>query len=504
MSQFDLASFLEFARSIGTDVQEVEVKEGVGGLPKSTVETISAFANGSGGTIVCGISEREGFVPAKGFSAKAVADALGQRCSDAMEPPVRPDITFEPYDGATVVVAQIPETLPYLKPCYVKARGPYDGSFIRASDGDRRLSRYEVDRIMEERRQPRYDEELLPDASLADLSDPLVRGLLEKERASSPFVFGSLSDDEALLSLKVVRHDKDGELRPTLAGIMALGKHPQHFFPRCSVSFAVVPGISKEQIAADGLRFYDSKTIIGPIPVMVSETMQALRSNTRTASYVQGAGRHEIPDYPEVAVREAVANALMHRDYSPEGRGSQVQVTLYEDRLEVSNPGGLYGSVTIDRLGELDMSSCRNQLLSRLLESTPFAPGYPERGYVVENKGTGYFQIVGSLRAAGMAPPEPQDNLSSFYLTIRGRADSARQTLESDMSQPDRLTETDAAVLEALQDGSNWHARELADELGISGVTASRSLRRLVEAKKVDRLPRDGTGIAYRLRDDNA
>ena len=486
---FVLASFISYARMVGTDLQNVEVKEASSNLPKSMAETVSAFANGSGGTIVLGISERSGFKPVEGFSAKRMADALAQCCSDSLEPPVRAEIAPVPFEGATVVVASIPEIEPYLKPCYVKARTPYGGSFIRTNDGDRQLTRYEVDRILEERRQPTYDEEIVGEATLDDLNAPLVARLLERERASSPFVFGSLDDESALLSLKVLRRDGMGTPKPTLAAIMALGNHPQHFYPRCNLTFAAIPGVSKAALAANEARFLDSRTIIGPIPVMVAEAMRTVKANLRTLSYVRGAGRVDVPELPEAAVREAIANALMHRDYSPEGRGSQVQLNLYEDRLEVTNPGGLFGAVTVDRLGELDISSSRNQLLSRILESTGFPAGYPEEGYVVENKGTGYFQMQRSMREAGKMDPVPRDNLSSFYLTLY-RADVAEP--------PVGLGKTDEAVLSALKTG-RLNSLTIAERTGKSYPTVARSLKRLVEAGLVRRLPRDGQGVRYEL-----
>ena len=95
---------------------------------------------------------------------------------------------------------------------------------------------------------------------------------------------------------------------------------------------------------------------------MIAEAVSAVAKNMRTGSFFEGAFREDVPDYPQEAVREAVANALMHRDYSPEAWGSQVQVNLYADRLEILNPGGLYGSVTVDTLGTLGLSSSRKRV----------------------------------------------------------------------------------------------------------------------------------------------
>lgn len=107
----------------------------------------------------------------------------------------------------------------------------------------------------------------------------------------------------------------------------------------------------------------------------------------------------EIPEYPIAAVREAIVNALQHRDYSPAGRGTHVQVNLYFDRLEVLSPGGLYGAATAESLGKEGVQSTRNEILSRLLSYTPF-----KGGCVVQNKGNGFFAIRASLADLQMPP----------------------------------------------------------------------------------------------------
>ncbi len=123
-----------------------------------------------------------------------------------------------------------------------------------------------------------------------------------------------------------------------------------------------------------GERFVDNVVAEGPIPVMVRDALLAVRKNMTRRSVVRGAGRADIWQYPEAALREAIVNALVHRDLSPAARGTQVQVEMYPDRLTVRNPGGLFGPVTEERLGEEGVSSARNASLLRLLEDVPW-PG---------------------------------------------------------------------------------------------------------------------------------
>lgn len=95
---------------------------------------------------------------------------------------MRADIEIEEFEDALVAVARIPEIAPYSKPCYVKTRGLYEGSFVRTGEGDRKLSRYEVDRLAEDRAQPRFDAQLVEGASVDDLDAELVAGFRFRAR----------------------------------------------------------------------------------------------------------------------------------------------------------------------------------------------------------------------------------------------------------------------------------------------------------------------------------
>ena len=459
-------------RKVGSDTQAWEVKEAVLDLPKSLSETISAFANLHGGMIILGLSERNGFTPAEGFDAEATYSKM-QIAGDELTPVVRMEIEKVAFENAFLVVARVPETARHLKPCFITARGRYEGSFVRTGDGDRHLTPYEVDRLLEFGRQPRFDAQAVPESSMEELNPEILQGILSRVRRQSPRVFGSLSDETVLIQLGAV-------LRPTLAGLLTAGIFPQRLFPRLEVVFTVFPGTTKTADPKTGLRYIDSKELIGPIPDILSEALELVERHMSRAAVIREDCLHrEIPEYPIAAVREAIVNALQHRDYSPAGRSTHVQVNLYADRLEVLSPGGLYGAATAESLGKEGVQSTRNEILSRLLSYTPF-----EGGCVVRNKGNGFFAIRASLADLQMPPPKVENALTFFRVTFE-----KRRFVEPG-GKPARWENPTVGILSALAREPNLSVAELVALSGLSRATVSKYVRDLVVSGKIVPLER--------------
>ena len=476
-------------RVFGTDTRTCEIKSASRGLPQSTGDTLSAFANGAGGIVVLGVSEKDGFVPVSDFDAKAMQDAVSTLCDDGMEPPLRPDVDLVILEGRPALMVTIRELPPRDKPCYVKKKGLRSGSFIRTGDGDRRLTDYEIDRLLEEHEQPRHDASIVRDASMEDLDPGLVNGLIARERAIHPRVSGALSDEMILLNLVVAKHDDQGVMRPTLGGLLALGSYPQKYYPRLCVTFAAFPGTTKADIG--GTReLVDTETLVGPIPFLVADAVAAVRRNMRAGGVIEGAFRRDVYDYPLEAVREAVTNALMHRDYSEDARGMQVQLNMYGDRLEVTNPGGLYGTLTMDLLGQPGESATRNQHLSLLLEETP----YPGGGFVAENRGTGYQRIISELAENLMPSPLAESSAARFSMTMFKRCMTGDE-------RPVGFNENvDKATLAYLEEHASISVRELAEMSGLSRAGALRHVNKLIKAGAIESLyPGRSPKQRYRL-----
>ena len=469
MDAEELETAIRQLKSLRSDNQSIEAKESVGKMPSTIAETISAFANGSGGTIVLGLSEKNDFEPAKGFDARRIADALSQTCSDKLSPPVRADIAILEYKDANVVVASIDEIPPRDKPCYVTSKGMYRGSFIRSFDGDRKLSPYEIDRLLEDKTQPSHDIEIVADATMNDLDRNLLDGVIQRQKSLHPRLFSSFSDEEIAVNLRIAARDANGDLRPTLAGLLALGTYPQKYFPRLTVTFAAYP--EEDKASADGVKYLDSEKMAGPIPAIIADTVAAVQRNTRLGGTIIGAKRIDIPDYPPAAVREAVCNALMHRDYSELARGTQVQVNLYSDRLEFLSPGGLYGTVTTATVATAGYSSTRNQYLTDILECTPY-----EGGFVAENRGTGFKLMQLELERNRMEAPIVRDSIAMFTLEFRRRK-----------SQP--LTgDPYGDIVSFVAENESCSASEISDALGIPRSTITYRLKKLVDEKRLERI----------------
>jgi ATP-dependent DNA helicase RecG len=414
MDSTELVTTISLLRRRLTDLRDVEVKAAARDFPKAVAETLSAFANGDGGCLILGLEESTGFKPAPGFNAVRIRNALADTCHDQIVPPIRTDIDILDFEDAQVVVAVVPAADKMQRPCYVKARGEFNGSFIRGGDGDRRLTEYEIFLLHADRGQPREDTEPVPQASIEDLDPSAVRRLVERLRLRQPAAFAGVSDEVVLRRVGVlIKHDE--RLVPSLSGLLAMGAYPQQFFPQLNITFVAIPATSKQTIPADGPRFLDSRSIDGPIPVMVEEALSVLIRNMSARAVVRGAGREDVYDVPLEALREAVVNALMHRDYSGYARGTQVQIEMYSDRLVIRNPGGLFGPVTEDDLGEDGVSSSRNAHLARLLQDVTLAGS---NRVVCENRGTGIPTMLAVLRQAGMTVPEFENRVGRFTVTF--------------------------------------------------------------------------------------
>jgi ATP-dependent DNA helicase RecG len=332
------------------------------------------------------------------------------------------------------------------------------------------MSDYEIFGYVSSRSQPSFDEAVVVDATDADLDWQLVSLYFADLREARPRAsYLRQSDLDAARQLRILK-DLEGALRPTLAGLLVFGKYPQAVEPQLVITFLHYYGTDENEPAPRGERFLDNRKFDGPVPRMVDEAVAYIMASVRKSSLIDGLLRRDIPEYPEEAVREAIVNAVVHRDYSDYVRGSYIQVRLFADRLEVQSPGGLYGNVTEETLDE--EQSTRNRLLARFMEDLR----------LMENRGSGIGAMTAAMRQLNLEPPRFSDKRSSFWVTFRNHTLMNPTTIRW-LSQFAHLRITDRqrlalAYLRGAERITNGDYRRLNR---VDTLAASRELRQLVQ-----------------------
>lgn len=407
MTLQELKKLVAELQAAQSESDTVEVKTAKGGTPKRLYEAMAAFANRTGGGIILfGLDESKDFSIVGVGNAHQLQEEITSLASDNMEPALRPEFTVDEINGETVVAIEIDEVPASQKPCFYKTAGLPKGAYLRVGNTNRQMTEYEVFGYLSGRGQPTHDEDTVPDASLEDLDNSLIETYLERLRQIRPragFLKGGKED--IFIRLRIAVHDDD-IIRPTLAGLLMFGKYPQEFFPQLMITFVQYFGTTEDERTPQGARFVDNRHFEGPITEMVDEAETYIMSAMRKSSLIEGMFRRDITEYPRESLRESIANAVAHRDYSPYVRGSYIQVRMFADRLEVQSPGGLFGNVTIDNLE--DEHSTRNARLMRMMEDMQ----------VVENRGSGISAMLHTMREANLEPPRFDDRRASFKVTF--------------------------------------------------------------------------------------
>ena len=408
MTRRQLLAIIADLQAHNCELDDLEVKTARGGTPGRLFEDISAFANSAGGVLLFGLDER------RGFEVVGVSDAQqlqADLASNAAQLSPQPGLHVSRLlvDGVEVVIAEVDELPPSQRPAHLKSKDETN-AWTRIGNSTQRMSPYQVFGYMSARSQPTFDEETIAAATIGDLDAERIAAFVEQLRRERPRARAlRASQEETLAALGIVR-EVDGVAHPTLGGLLAFGTHPQQFEPQLVVTFLQYAGSDEQEKGPRGERFLDNQKFEGPIIEMVDEAEAHIMGRIATAARIDGLLRTDIPEYPRAAIREALLNAVAHRDYSGFVRGSQVQVKLFADRLEVHSPGGLFGDVTIETLEE--RQSTRNRRLMQLLE-------YQR---LVENRGSGINSMIAELREAHMEPPRFRDDRSSFTVTFSNHA----------------------------------------------------------------------------------
>ena len=343
--------------------QTIEIKSAEHGCPTRLFDTLSSFSNqDDGGIIIFGIDEKDNFAIKGVYDAQDLQKKVTEQCKQ-MEPAVRALFTMCEIGEKILVSAEIPGVDVSDRPVFYKGVGRIKGSYIRVGESDEPMSEYEIYSYEAFRKRIRDDIRIVEGAKTQLFDEKRMAEYLSRVKSERRNLADNVSDDEIL---ELMGATSDGT--PTLAGLMTFSKYPQTYFPQLCITAVALPGTEMGETGTDGERFIDNKRITGAIPDMLEEAVEFVRTNSRTKTIIDDNGKRvDKNEYPIKAVREAILNALVHRDYSIYTENTPIRIEMYRDRMEVTNSGGLYGKISIDALGKVHPET-RNAALANMLE----------------------------------------------------------------------------------------------------------------------------------------
>ena len=399
------SSFLEFkeVRFSGSQIK--------GPHSNSLADGLAAFANSRGGVFVLGVSDKtREIVGIPVEHLDAVVRRVRDVCMDAVEPALEHVIVDRLWlpsssgEEVAVVKVEVPRSL------FVH-RSP-GGYMHRVADSKRPISPNLLARLFDERGQQHvvpFDEQAVPGATAGDLNQTL----------SSRFGWRRSGDSAAtfLAKLGLAQLAADGEVNPTVAGVLMASDDPRRWLPNAYVQAVAYRGDDIRVGSPSNPYQLDALDAVGPLGRQVVDACRFVVRNMKTAA-VKNLGRIDKPQYDLEAVFEAIVNAVAHRDYSV--RGSKVRLRMFENRLEIYSPGSIPNSLTVESLRY--RQSARNEAICSLLARCPIPDEQwltTPRQHMMERRGEGMPIILDNSTAlSGREPKIELFDHAELRLTI--------------------------------------------------------------------------------------
>ena len=419
-------------------------------MPKKSekyMKTVVAFANGRGGRIVFGVDDKTlnivGMNPDTIFQTM---DAITNAISDSCEPKIYPDVTLQSIDDKTIIVVEIHPGP--MRPYYIKNKGLVDGTYVRVAGTSRHAEGYMLKELILEGQNRYFDNEPceyleINEDDIKDLCDKMKKIAIEntwndEEKAAIRDVTKNI-----LITWGILKED-NGKIIPTNAYALLTGKMQIQPTIQC----AVFKGKTRAY-------FVDRREFSGPIQDQVQLAFQYVLEKINMGMQIKGIYRQDVYELPINSVRELIANAVAHRNYLEPGN---IQVAIFDDRLEVTSPGMLLNTVSIKKMIE-GYSRLRNPAIAN-------AFAYMK---IIEKWGTGIPRILRECKEYGLKKPELIDFDGDFRVNMYRREEKSKttQTTTQITTQTTiKLTKNDHEILQVIQNNPALSQKEIAMELG--------------------------------------
>jgi ATP-dependent DNA helicase RecG len=452
--------------------------------PLAIAKTTCAFANGGGGSIIIGVADKNRELI--GINELEIPD-LEEKISNIIYTVVESTPAFNTtvYNIKGKLLLKIEIFPGSLKPYHLKSKGEIEGTYIRLGSTNRKADLDIIEELRRRRMNIGFDEIEIMEASIDDLALKNIELYLKNRKKARDIPIAE-PDTTFLNKIKATRQ-QNGTIHPTVAGILLFSNEPENFIPGAVVKCARFMGNDMDE-------FIDQRIITGPLFIQAEETIAFFKKNIRRSAKIEGLYRIEEYEYPEKAIREVVVNALCHRDYSR--RGADIKFAIFDDRIEITSPGGLLPNVNIEDLGT-GVSELRNKIIGKI---------FSESG-LIEEFGTGVLRIRKYIEEKGLPQPEFRDHNGFFKAIfygvgkdvekisgrevetkireVEGEAETGirevKKEVETGIRGVEKLTDKQKMILELIKNNPSISKKEMSKTIGIRPSSIDKNITTLKE-----------------------
>ena len=458
--------------------KNVEYKVTLPDKSEKYMKTIVAFANTQGGKLIVGIDDKtHEIVGVENEILFQVMDGIANAVSDSCMPQIIPDIEPQTVDGKTVIVVSVEAGKN--RPYYLKSKGKENGTYIRVAGTSRQAFPEKIRELEMEGARISWDELICVGYPVSDEATERLCQDIESFREKAGMTEHSVKKEQ-LINWKILKQS-EGQIMATNAYALLTSD----YFPFSKTQCAVFKG-------TDRAVFLDKREFTGPIYAQIESAVDFVLRNIRLGARIDGLVRKEKYELPLEAIREMIINAHCHRNLLDE---SCIQVAVYDDRLEVTSPGGLYNGLTYEEVMN-GHSKIRNKAIANI---------FSQMG-LVEAWGSGIKRIFNAAKEYGLLEPKFQefDNMfrvelfrSSLPMTLENK--SIGETSEkhrrnigeaSEKQETVDFNSTQLEILKLLMENNRLSAVKLAEKIGVASRNIENNIKKL---KELDILVRHGS-----------
>lgn len=447
--------------------ETLELKKSTSELKDAIISIAAILNKHQKGEMYFGV-KNDGTILGQDVSEQTIRK-ISKTISDNIEPKIYPRITKVKLNGLNCVHVEFQgNSAPYYA---------YGRAYMRVGDEDRQLSARELENLIlrKNKDKMRWDTEICEEAKIADVGEAKLKWFLKTS---------GLKYDTLRNSLKKLSLVSDGKLLN--AAVILFGKKPQSFFPNAKLRCAVF-GTTNTSFTID-MKDYE-----GDLFYLIERAEEYILKNVHIGMRLEGLRRVDVPEIDKEAFREAIINAFCHRDYY---EYDSVNIAIFKDRVEIRNPGKLYGGLTIDEIIRENVSKRRNELIADMFNKVHF----------VEKWGRGIELILSK------EPETTFKEIAGMFVAVFKRKGIEKDTVKDTEKVGERLgeglverlvdglVENQKKMLDMMKKDPHISKKELSLKLGISSTAIDKNIITLKKKGLLRRIGADRGGYWEAVR----